>query len=110
MGTRLAPASQPGAESGRPVGANNASTAAGTTVAAAAEAAFSLQTLAATTTAVLFWKVSKVRTPVQRQLETSSCWTGRGFQRARTWTCVSNLLNEKTEFPAAQEVLPLCQK
>jgi hypothetical protein len=34
--------------------------------AAAAEAAFSLQTLAAITTAVLFWKVSKVRTDTGR--------------------------------------------
>ena len=26
-----------------------------------------------------------------------------------SWTCVSNLLNEKQPCPAAQEVLPLCQ-
>lgn len=26
-----------------------------------------------------------------------------------TWTYVSNLLNQKAEAPAAQEVLPLCQ-
>ena len=35
-------------------------------------------------------------------------WIAQRLQMG-TWTYVSNLLNEKPEFPAAQEVLPLCQ-
>ena len=35
-------------------------------------------------------------------------WIAERLQRG-TWTYVSNLLNQKSEPPAAQEVLPLCQ-
>ena len=45
---------------------------------------------------------------LRRETTMSLKWIARRLQMG-TWTCVSNLLNEKPEFPPAREVLPLCQ-